>query len=164
LRNASCGTPPCAAGTGLPAPCAHWPRSRRTSTQRPGGRCPAPATGSARSARTTATSRDEPAWFASVAVLDEGGYEIVRRDTTRREHDVTVQTSIGPIAGDLTRWLDRIRALTALTLAGGPASTAFAPLTATLADHLTWRATCLVLALIFAAVTIPLHAVFLRRP
>jgi len=24
---------------------------------------------------------DDPAWFASVAVLDEGGYEIVRRDT-----------------------------------------------------------------------------------
>ena len=33
------------------------PRSRRTNTQRPGGRCPAPATGSARSARATATSR-----------------------------------------------------------------------------------------------------------
>lgn len=30
--------------------------------------------------------QDDPAWFASVAVLDEGGYEIVRRDTTHREH------------------------------------------------------------------------------
>jgi hypothetical protein len=27
---------------------------------------------------------DDPAWFASVAVLDESGYEIVRRDITRR--------------------------------------------------------------------------------
>ncbi|MFF5106474.1 hypothetical protein [Streptomyces sp. NPDC000134] len=27
---------------------------------------------------------DDLLWFASVAVLDEGGYEIVRRDTTRR--------------------------------------------------------------------------------
>ncbi|MFG2236036.1 hypothetical protein ACGFNX_39630 [Streptomyces sp. NPDC048723] len=48
---------------------------------------------------------DDPAWFASVAVLDDGGYEIVRRDTTRREHDVTVETSIARIAGDLTKWL-----------------------------------------------------------
>ncbi|MGW6692132.1 hypothetical protein [Streptomyces sp. NPDC054961] len=48
---------------------------------------------------------DDPAWFASVAVLDEGGYEIVRRDTTRREHEVTTETSIDQIAGDLTKWL-----------------------------------------------------------
>jgi hypothetical protein len=33
------------------------PGSRRTNTQRPGGRCPAPAPGSARSARIAATSR-----------------------------------------------------------------------------------------------------------
>ncbi|MFD7324229.1 hypothetical protein ACFV9D_24545 [Streptomyces sp. NPDC059875] len=32
---------------------------------------------------------NDPAWFTSVAVLDEGGYEVVRRDTVRREHDVT---------------------------------------------------------------------------
>ncbi|GAA3258938.1 hypothetical protein [Streptomyces lavendulae] len=48
---------------------------------------------------------DEPAWFASVSVLDEGGYEIVRRDTTRREHDVTVENSRDRIAGDLIKWL-----------------------------------------------------------
>lgn len=48
---------------------------------------------------------DEPAWFASVAVLDEGGYEVVRRDTSRREHDVSVETTIGRIAGDMTKWL-----------------------------------------------------------
>ena len=48
---------------------------------------------------------DDPAWFASVGVLDEGGYEIVRRDTTRREHNVTTETSIDRIAGDLTKWL-----------------------------------------------------------
>ncbi|MFB7176054.1 hypothetical protein ACFCYM_35485 [Streptomyces sp. NPDC056254] len=34
-------------------------------------------------------------WFASVAVLDEGGYEIVRRDTTRNEHDVSTATDAG---------------------------------------------------------------------
>ncbi|GHI20290.1 hypothetical protein Shyd_16610 [Streptomyces hydrogenans] len=37
---------------------------------------------------------DAPVWFASVAVLDEGGYEIVRRDTTRNEHEVTTATDI----------------------------------------------------------------------
>ncbi|GAA2775941.1 hypothetical protein [Kitasatospora cinereorecta] len=48
---------------------------------------------------------DEPAWFASVAVLDEGGYEVVRRDTHRHEHDVSVEATIGRIAGGLTKWL-----------------------------------------------------------
>lgn len=48
---------------------------------------------------------DDPAWFTSVAVQDEGGYEIVRRDTTRREHDVVTETSIDRIARDLTIWL-----------------------------------------------------------
>ncbi|MFG1806207.1 hypothetical protein [Streptomyces sp. NPDC049040] len=48
---------------------------------------------------------DDPAWFTSVAVLDEGGYEIVRRDTTRREHDVSTETSIDRIALDLTVWM-----------------------------------------------------------
>ncbi|WP_406399124.1 hypothetical protein [Streptomyces uncialis] len=48
---------------------------------------------------------DDPAWFASVGLLNEGGYEIVRHDTSTREHDVTVETSIDQIAGDLTTWL-----------------------------------------------------------
>ncbi|MBJ6622850.1 hypothetical protein [Streptomyces sp. DHE17-7] len=48
---------------------------------------------------------DDPVWFASVAVLDEGGYEIVRRDTTRNEHEVTTATSINNIARDLTIWM-----------------------------------------------------------
>ncbi|MBT2477721.1 hypothetical protein [Streptomyces sp. ISL-94] len=48
---------------------------------------------------------DDPLWFASVTVLDEGGYEVVRRDTTRREHDVTVESGSDRIAGDLTKWL-----------------------------------------------------------
>jgi predicted MFS family arabinose efflux permease len=56
-----------------------------------------------------------------------------------------------------------IRALTALTLVAGLASTVFAPLTDALAAHLTWRGTYLVLAAILAAVTIPLHATALRR-
>ncbi|MFV8132832.1 hypothetical protein [Streptomyces syringium] len=48
---------------------------------------------------------DDPTWFASVVVLDEGGYEVVRRDTTRRGHDVVTETSIDRIARDLTIWM-----------------------------------------------------------
>ncbi|MFF1932891.1 hypothetical protein [Streptomyces sp. NPDC058228] len=44
-------------------------------------------------------------WFASVAVLDGGGYEVVRHDTAQNEHDVTTSTSIEDIAYDLTIWL-----------------------------------------------------------
>ncbi|WP_326779193.1 MFS transporter [Streptomyces sp. NBC_01445] len=71
-----------------------------------------------------------------------------------------------PAFAALTRWRapDHVRALTIVTLAGGLASTVFAPLTAVLADHLTWRATYLVLALILAAVTIPAHALALKAP
>ncbi|MGA4967105.1 MFS transporter [Streptomyces pseudogriseolus] len=71
-----------------------------------------------------------------------------------------------PAFAALTRWWapDHIRALTIVTLAGGLASTVFAPLTATLADHLSWRHTYLVLAGILAAVTIPAHALALRAP
>ncbi|MFJ3438960.1 hypothetical protein ACIPMU_36160 [Streptomyces cyaneofuscatus] len=48
---------------------------------------------------------DDPVWFTSVAVLEEGGYEVVRRDDTRREHDVVSETSIDRIARDLTIWM-----------------------------------------------------------
>ncbi|MGX1914267.1 MFS transporter [Streptomyces phaeochromogenes] len=71
-----------------------------------------------------------------------------------------------PVFAALTRWWgeDRIRALTVVTLAGGLASTAFAPFTATLAEHLSWRTTYAVLAVILALVTIPAHAFALRAP
>lgn len=71
-----------------------------------------------------------------------------------------------PAFAALTGWYGpgRVRALTTLTLAAGFASTIFAPLTATLLDHLDWRQTYLILAAILAIVTIPLHAVFLTPP
>ncbi|MDI3402583.1 MFS transporter [Streptomyces cavernicola] len=71
-----------------------------------------------------------------------------------------------PAFAALTRWWapDHVRALTIVTLAGGLASTVFAPLTATLADHLSWRATYLVLAAILAVVTVPAHAFALKAP
>ncbi|WP_207128508.1 MFS transporter [Actinocatenispora comari] len=69
-----------------------------------------------------------------------------------------------PAFAALTRWYgpDRVKALTALTLIGGLASTVFAPLTATLTDHLTWRGVYLVLAAALAAITIPAHLFGLR--
>ncbi|MEW2391042.1 hypothetical protein AB0933_22065 [Streptomyces venezuelae] len=48
---------------------------------------------------------DDPTWFASVAVLEGQGYEIVRRDAAYREHKVDVDTDVGRIAFDLIVWL-----------------------------------------------------------
>jgi MFS family permease len=69
-----------------------------------------------------------------------------------------------PAFAALTRWYGarRVSALTVLTLAGGLASTVFAPLTAALSDHLDWRRTYLVLAAVLAAITIPGHLWGLR--
>ncbi|WGP13955.1 MFS transporter [Streptomyces sp. SH5] len=71
-----------------------------------------------------------------------------------------------PAFAALTRWWapDHVRALTIVTLAGGLASTVFAPLTAALADQLSWRETYLALAAILALVTIPAHAIALKAP
>lgn len=69
-----------------------------------------------------------------------------------------------PAFAAVTRWYgpQRVRALTTVTLCGGLASTVYAPLTATLAEHLSWRGTYFALAAALAVVTIPLHAIGLR--
>lgn len=71
-----------------------------------------------------------------------------------------------PAFAALTRWWgrERVRALTALTLVAGLASTVFAPLTAALLDPFGWRGTYLVLAVVLAAVTVPAHLFGLRGP
>jgi MFS family permease len=71
-----------------------------------------------------------------------------------------------PAFAALTTWYgrERVRALTTLTLAAGFASTIFAPLTSTLAAHLSWRGVLLVLAIALAVITVPAHALFLRPP
>jgi MFS family permease len=71
-----------------------------------------------------------------------------------------------PAFAALTRWYgrDRVHALTVLTLAAGFSSTIFAPLTGALISRFDWRTTYLVLAALLGAVTIPLHAWFLREP
>ena len=70
-----------------------------------------------------------------------------------------------PAFAVITRWYGphRVRPLTTLTLVAGLASTIFAPLTAWLIDQLGWRTGYLVLAGSLAALTLPLHALFLNR-
>ncbi len=70
-----------------------------------------------------------------------------------------------PAFATLNHWAGahRVRALTAVTLVAGFASTVFAPLTALLLAQGTWRSAYLLLA-IPLAVTIPLHWFGLNRP
>lgn len=70
-----------------------------------------------------------------------------------------------PAFAALTRFFgsDAVKALTVLTLIAGLASTVFAPLTALLTNHMSWRHTYLVLAAVLAVVTIPAHFFGLRR-
>jgi predicted MFS family arabinose efflux permease len=59
---------------------------------------------------------------------------------------------------------ERRRALTALTLVAALASFIFLPLSQALIDAHGWRDALVLLALILGAITIPLHALALRRP
>lgn len=71
-----------------------------------------------------------------------------------------------PAFGAVVRWFpaaNRDRALTIVTLAGALASTIFMPIAAWLVEHGGWRHALLVLAVILATLTIPLHAIVLRR-
>jgi MFS family permease len=69
-----------------------------------------------------------------------------------------------PAFAALTRWYGdrRVAALTTLTLAAGFSSTIFAPLTGVILGRTTWRTTYMLLAILLAVVTIPLHLVLLR--
>jgi MFS family permease len=71
-----------------------------------------------------------------------------------------------PAFAGLTRWYGsrRVTALTILTLAAGLASTVYAPITAALVDHLSWRQTYVVLAVLLAAITLPGHLLGLNLP
>ncbi len=63
-----------------------------------------------------------------------------------------------PAFAAVTGWAGdgRVKALTAVTLVAGLASTVFAPLTAVLLEHLSWRQTYLVLTIVLVG-TLPLH-------
>src|SRR2546425_8482135 len=58
----------------------------------------------------------------------------------------------------------RDRALLVVTLVAGFASTIFMPIEAWLLARLGWRTALLVLAVVLAVLTIPIHALVLRRP
>jgi MFS family permease len=70
-----------------------------------------------------------------------------------------------PAFAVLAKWFERglARALLLVTLAGGLASTIFLPLTAWLVGAQGWRGALLTLGAILALLTIPPHALVLRR-
>ncbi|KAA8890428.1 MFS transporter [Nocardia colli] len=71
-----------------------------------------------------------------------------------------------PAFAALTRWygIGYVKALMILSLAGGLASTVFAPLTASLVERTDWRATYLVLNAVLTVITVPAHLFGLRGP
>lgn len=75
-------------------------------------------------------------------------------------------TFYAPAFVAITRWygVDRVKALTALTLVAGFASTVFAPAAALLNSWLGWRGCYLVLAGVLAVATVPIHLFTLRLP
>ena len=74
-------------------------------------------------------------------------------------------TLYDPAFATVTTWFerDRPRAMLAVTLAAGLASTIFLPLSAWLVSALGWRDALVALAAILALLTIPPHAILLRR-
>ncbi|MGI8486621.1 MAG: MFS transporter, partial [Thermomicrobiales bacterium] len=70
-----------------------------------------------------------------------------------------------PAFATLTRWFDRgrSRAFLVMTITAGFASTIFLPLSGFLVERNGWRNALLILAIILAIFTIPLHALVLRR-
>jgi MFS family permease len=67
----------------------------------------------------------------------------------------------------IVSWFDpdrRSRALLAMIVVAGFASTIFMPLTGLLNDRYGWRTTLLVLAALYGLVAVPLHALAVRRP
>ncbi|MFI7491383.1 MFS transporter [Micromonospora echinaurantiaca] len=58
----------------------------------------------------------------------------------------------------------RSNALLVVTIVAGFASTIFLPLTGLLVEHLDWRTALIVLAAIHGLITVPLHAITIRRP
>ncbi|MEV0131734.1 MFS transporter [Dactylosporangium sp. NPDC050688] len=72
-----------------------------------------------------------------------------------------------PATAVIVSWFDparRAKALLAMIVVAGFASTIFMPLTGQLEHRHGWRTTLLVLAAVYAAVAVPLHGLVIRRP
>ncbi len=72
-----------------------------------------------------------------------------------------------PATAVIVSWFDpsrRARALLGMIVVAGFASTIFMPLTGLLEHRYGWRTTLLVLAAVYAAIAVPLHALVIRRP
>jgi MFS family permease len=72
-----------------------------------------------------------------------------------------------PATAVIVSWFEparRSRAILAMIVVAGFASTIFMPLTGILEHHHGWRTTLLILAAIYAAIGVPLHALVIRRP
>jgi MFS family permease len=79
----------------------------------------------------------------------------------------TAMVLYDPALAVVVSWFDadrRPRAVLAVIVVAGFASTIFMPLTAVLLDHLGWRTALLVLAAVYGTVAVPLHALVVRRP
>ena len=53
----------------------------------------------------TVNPADGSGWYASVTLLGEGSYEVVRHDADRDQHELDTATDISAIAKELTIWL-----------------------------------------------------------
>jgi len=72
-----------------------------------------------------------------------------------------------PATAVIVSWFEpaaRPRAILAMIVVAGFASTIFMPLTGLLTDRLGWRATLIILAAVYGTVAVPLHALVIRRP
>ena len=72
-----------------------------------------------------------------------------------------------PATAVIVSWFDatlRPRAVLAMIVVAGFASTIFMPLTGLLNDRYGWRATLLIFAALYAVIAVPLHALVIRRP
>ncbi|AGZ39951.1 MFS transporter [Actinoplanes friuliensis] len=72
-----------------------------------------------------------------------------------------------PATAVIVSWFDatrRPRAVLAMIVVAGFASTIFMPLTGLLTDRYGWRTTLLLFATLYAGIAVPLHAFVIRRP
>ena len=77
---------------------------------------------------------------------------------------VLYEPALVVVAKHFTEAGERRRAMTALTLVAALASFIFLPLAQTLIDSHGWRDALVILAIVLAVVTVPLHALVLRSP